>query len=66
MEQIVFLLKWKSIDNEWRCLNTSKAISLVADWDTKEKRESLTSLKAKEEIFANPYEAISAIIMKKL
>ena len=52
----VFLLKWKSIDKEWRCLKTIKAISLVADWDTKEKRESLISPKANDEIFANPWD----------
>ena len=62
----VFLLKWKSIDKEWRCLKTIKAISLVADWDTKEKRESLISPKANDKIFANPYEAINAIISREL
>ena len=62
----VFLLKWKSIDKEWRCLKTIKAISLVADWDTKEKRESLISPKAKDEIFANPYEAINPITKREL
>ena len=47
-------------------MKTIKAISLVADWETKEKRESLISPKANDEIFANPYEAINPIISREL
>ena len=57
----VFLFKWKSSESECRCLKTIIPISLVANWDIDEKKESLISLKAKDEILANPYAIINPI-----